>query len=158
MKTCWRRISNAEVGGDFDLRSFAHIPASQTDGRARIEMHLVARGEASCASTFGIDAFLFIAANRSTPREFYKYFSAGVQKKGQLAANAGFKGTRKTSWDRTAAPRGRPFWHDGKPKAAPNADGRAVCDRGARCGFGRVSFTSGPQLRLSWIGGRTAYK
>src|SRR2546421_341874 len=82
-----RRI-NRELGGDFDLRRFAHY-AFYNPGPGRIEMHLVSLARQTV--DVGAHRFAFDAGESIHTENSYKYSIAEFQ---GLAAKAGFKGTK----------------------------------------------------------------
>jgi len=82
-----RRI-NRELGGDFDLRRFAHY-AFYNPGPGRIEMHLVSLARQTV--NVGEHRFAFDAGESIHTENSYKYSIAEFQ---GLAAKAGFKGAK----------------------------------------------------------------
>jgi L-histidine Nalpha-methyltransferase len=82
-----RRI-NRELGGEFDLRRFAHY-AFYNPGPGRIEMHLVSLARQTVA--VGAHRFAFDAGESIHSENSYKYSIDEFQ---GLAAKAGFKGTK----------------------------------------------------------------
>ena len=82
-----RRI-NRELGGDFDLRRFAHY-AFYNPGPGRIEMHLVSLARQTV--DVGAHRFAFDAGESIHTENSYKYSITEFQ---GLAAKAGFEGTK----------------------------------------------------------------
>src|SRR2546426_973462 len=82
-----RRI-NRELGGDFDLRRFAHY-AFYNPGPGRIEMHLVSLARQTV--DVGAHRFAFDAGESIHTENSYKYSIAEFR---DLAAKAGFKGAK----------------------------------------------------------------
>ena len=79
---------NRELGGDFDLRRFAHY-AYYNPMAGRIEMHLVARD--AHAVNIGNYRFFFTRGETIHTENSYKY---SVEQFERLAANAGFEFAR----------------------------------------------------------------